>query len=95
MACWKLFSTGIFCSCSCPPWSDHNVPINFQQNKCYFLFCNFLSLYEWKSVIALKVRALEWLACMFQAIGNSSLTKGTESARLSTGNRIQRLELKE
>ena len=95
VACWKLLSTGILCSCSCPPWSGGNVPINFQKNKCYCLCCNFLSLYEWKSVIVLKARALEWTARMFQAIGNSFLTKGTESAGLSTGNRAQRLELKE
>ena len=36
----------------------HNVPVNLQQDKCYSLFCNFLSLYEWKSIIPLKVRAL-------------------------------------
>ena len=95
MACWKLLSTGMLCSCSSPPQPGRNVPINFQQNKCYSLFCNFLSLYEWKRVIALKLRALEWLACMFQALGNSFLTKGTESARLSTGNKAHRLELKE
>ena len=34
------------------------VPVNLQQDKCYSLFCNFLSLYEWKSVTPLKVRAL-------------------------------------
>ena len=35
-----------------------HIPVNLQQDKCYSLFCNFLSLYEWKSVIPLKVRAL-------------------------------------
>ena len=34
------------------------VPVNLQQDKCYSLFCNFLSLYEWKNVTLLKVRAL-------------------------------------
>ena len=38
------------------------VPINLQLDKCYFLFCNFLLLYEWKSMILLKVRALR-LGC--------------------------------
>ena len=35
-----------------------DVPVNLQQDKGYSLFCNSLSLYEWKSVIPLKVRAL-------------------------------------
>ena len=43
-------------SCSCLCRSDHNGPINLQQDKCYFLFRNFL--YGWKSVIPSKVRAL-------------------------------------
>ena len=29
------------------PRSAHHVPVNLQQDKCYSLFCNFLSLYEW------------------------------------------------
>ena len=32
----------------------HNVPINLWLDNCYFLFYNFLSLYEWKSVIPLR-----------------------------------------
>ena len=35
-----------------------NVPVNLQQDKCYSLFYNFLSLYEWKSLTPLKARAL-------------------------------------
>ena len=31
----------ILCFCSCPHRSGHDVPINLQQDKCYFLFCNF------------------------------------------------------
>ena len=38
--------------------SGPRVPVNLQWDKCYFLFCNFLSLYEWESVILLKVRTL-------------------------------------
>ena len=34
--------------------SGQDVPVNLQQNKCYSLFYNFLSLYEWKSVIPLR-----------------------------------------
>ena len=37
-------------------WSQ--CTINLQQDKCYFPFCSFLSLYKWKSVILLKVIAL-------------------------------------
>ena len=35
----------------------HHSPLNLQQDKCYSLFCNFLSLCECKSVRPLKVRA--------------------------------------
>lgn len=38
--------------------SGHEVPITFQQGKGYSLFCNFVSLCEWKSVIPVKDRAL-------------------------------------
>ena len=53
-----LVVAGIICSYSCPCRSGHNVPINLQQDIYYFLFCNFLFLYEWKSIIPLKIRAL-------------------------------------
>ena len=46
----------IFCFCSCPCRSGHEVPENLQQDKCYFVSYNFLSLYESKTVIALKVK---------------------------------------
>lgn len=49
----KLLAAIILRSCSCLCRSDYNGPINLQQDKCYFLFCNFL--YECKSVIPLKV----------------------------------------
>ena len=55
---YKLLGIGILCPCSCPCRSGHDVPVNLQWDKCYFLFCNFLSLYEWESVILLKVRTL-------------------------------------
>ena len=57
-ACYKLLGAGILCSCSCLHRFDHNVPINLQQDKCYSLFCNFLSLYEWENATSLKVRDL-------------------------------------
>ena len=58
VGCCKLLGVGILCSCSYSPRSGYNVPVNLQQDKCYSLFCSFLSLYEWKSAIPLKVRAL-------------------------------------
>ena len=48
--CCKLLVAGILCSCSCPHRSGHNVPINLQQDKCYYLFHTFFSLYEWKVI---------------------------------------------
>ena len=54
----NFFFVEIFCSYSCPGRSGLDVTVNLQQHKCYFLFCNFLSLYEWKSVTPLKVRTL-------------------------------------
>ena len=53
--CCKLLGAGhtwsdviILCSFSCPCRSGHDVPVTLQQDKFYSLFCNFLSLYEWK-----------------------------------------------
>jgi len=52
------------------------VPVNLQQDKYYSPFCNFLSLYEWESVITVKGQSLEkGLFCMFQAAGNILLQK--------------------
>ena len=70
----------ILCSYSYPHRSGHNVPVNFQQDDCYSLFCNFLSLYQWKSVIPLKgkpgkQRIEKGLLCVFQAIGNILLQR--------------------
>ena len=36
------------CSCSCPHRSGHDAPVNLEQEECYSLLCNFLSLYEWE-----------------------------------------------
>ena len=38
--------------------SGHNVPITSNKTIVIFLFCNFLLLCEWESVVHLKVRAL-------------------------------------
>ena len=47
VGCCRLLGVGILCSCSCPHRSGHDIPINFQQDKYYSLFCSFLSLYKW------------------------------------------------
>ena len=46
---------------SCPGRSGYNVPINLQQDKCYSLLCNILSLNEWKSVLPLRSEPWEWV----------------------------------
>ena len=53
--CCKLLGARILCFCSCSCRFGYNLAVNLQQNSCYLLFYNFL--YEWKSVIPLKVRA--------------------------------------
>ena len=51
--------------------SDYNIPVNLQQDKCYSLFCRFLSLFEWKNIIPLKIRTLRmFFPVYFHAIGN-------------------------
>ena len=45
VGCCKLLDVGILVLGSCPSMSGHNVSINLQEDKCYSLFCNFLSLY--------------------------------------------------
>ena len=54
VSCFKL-GAEILCSHSSPCRSGHYVPVNLQQNRCYSLFCNFLS----KNVILVKVIALK------------------------------------
>ena len=83
----KLLGVEILFSCSCLHRSGHSVPVNLQQNKCYSLFCKFLSLYEW----ILKGQSPEnRLSCIFQAIGNILLQKCRAS--MTTGNKAQRLK---
>ena len=54
VCCFKILSVDMLFSCSCPWMSGHNVPVNFQV-KCYYLFCNFLSLHEWKCQVSLFI----------------------------------------
>lgn len=55
--CCKHLAVGILCTCNCPDRSGNNVSVNFQEDKCYSLFCNISSLYKWEN-IHLKVRTL-------------------------------------
>ena len=72
VSCCKLINLVILCCCSCPQRSGQTVPINLQQDKCYSLFCNFLSPYE----LTFKGQSPEnKLSCIFQAVGNILLQK--------------------
>lgn len=55
---YKLLGVRILSSYSCARRSVHDVSGNCQQDKSYTLFCNFISLYEWESVIPVKLRTL-------------------------------------
>lgn len=61
MTCWKLFGGGnpLFLQLSKQIfWQCSYKPIILQQDNCYFPFCNFLTLYEWKRAMPLKTRNL-------------------------------------
>ena len=75
VASYKVLCVGICCSCSYSYRSGHNIPVNLQHGNCYLLFCNFLSLDKWKSVICLQVKPERQshdngLSYLFQATGN-------------------------
>ena len=55
VGCCKFLDVGILCSGSCLPKSCHDVPVTLQQDKCFSLFCTFLPLYGWESVIPLRM----------------------------------------
>ena len=87
---WLIVAILSLCSWYYSHRSGHNVPINLQLNKRYSLFCSFL-----KKCSIIKSQSLEnGLSCVFQATGNVLLQR-CKPACLSTGNREQRLELKE
>ena len=44
----KLLGVGILGSCSCLHRSGPDGPVNLQEDKCYSLFCIFVSLYTLK-----------------------------------------------
>ena len=73
--CCKLLGVRILWSCISPQMSCRHVPVNLQQNNCYFLFCNFLSLYEWRSVILFKIRASRMGYCVYFRLEATSLYK--------------------
>ena len=55
---YKLLGVRILSCYSCAHRSVHDVSGNCQQDKCYTLFSNFMYLYEWESVIPVKLRTL-------------------------------------
>ena len=92
---WKRLGIGILCSCSCLRRSGHNVPVNLQRDKCYSLFCNFLSLCECKRVIPLKGQRLENGLPVYFRLWVTFFPKKVQSpAWLSTGHRAQKLDRK-
>ena len=82
--CCKLLGIKILCSCSCPRRSGLDVPVGFQQHKCFW---NILSLHEWTQ----KVRALRMDYPVYFSLGQHSFAKGAEPAWLSIGIRAQSL----
>ena len=77
VGCCKLFGVRILCSYNSPPCRfGDNVPINFQQDECYSLFCNFLSVVNGKCY-TFKGQSLE-NACIFQTLGNIPVAKAME-----------------
>ena len=90
----RLLGVGILCSCSCPRRSGHDIPLNFQQDKYYSLFCSFLSIYEWKSVIPLKVRVLRKGYRVYFRLYTAFFHKDAEPAGFSTGDRARGSQLK-
>ena len=71
LSCCKLLGAGIFCPYNCLRRSGHSSLGNLQQDKCYSLFCHFLTLFEWKNIIPLKTRTLRmFFPVYFHAIGN-------------------------
>lgn len=61
VGCCKVLGAEILCLRK-PDQDD------LQQKKCYSLFGNFFSLYDWKHAVSLKSRQ-NGLPCVFQAIG--------------------------
>ena len=70
-----------FGSCVCPGRSSDNLPRNLQQDKCYFLFCNFLPLYEWEAII--RNLKMSYLVYIFQAIGKPGSLGGASCKELA------------
>lgn len=76
--CCKLLGIRIPCPYSCPFRSDHNVPVNLQQDRCYSLFCSFY--------LYVNEKWYNLLSCIFQTKGNTLLqrTNKTKHRQLST-----------
>lgn len=55
---YKLLGVRILSLYSCAHRSVHDVSGNITKTKSYTLFCNFISLYERKVVIPVKLRTL-------------------------------------
>ena len=76
-------------------WQCSYKPIILHQDNCYFPFCNFLTLHEWKRGVPLKTRNLRIGAHLSFRLQATFFYKCAEPAWLSIGNRADRLELKD
>ena len=79
--CYKVLGAGILCSCSCLGRSGHNVPINLQEDNCYFVFCNFLISIKMEKCYTFEGESLEnGQSLSISGCRQQSFTKSTESA---------------
>ena len=76
--CCKLLGAGMLCSYTCPCRSGYNILINLQQENFYFLFFNFLSLYEWKTITSLKFRTFKIVYPVYFGLLSTFFYKGAE-----------------
>lgn len=62
------FLEGILCSCNCR--SGHNIPVNLQQDNCYFLFLQLLSYINGKVLCFERSEPWEWAIIYISGYGN-------------------------
>ena len=91
VGCCKLLGAGILCSCSYLYGPGHHVPINLQQNMLFSVLQLFISV--WMD----SLRSEPWEQAILHISGywQYSFSKNAEPAWLSTGNKAQRLKVKE
>ena len=71
VSCYRLLAVGSFVLAAVCI-GQVKISVNLQENKCYSLFCNFLSTYEWALIGLCLGNSLLFI---FQAIYNILLQK--------------------